>query len=93
MKGSGDGDAFATERLGYLYSEGIGSDGPDAEKSFECFINAAMDGVSTAMHMAGYYYLNGIGVEKNTDEAVKWLKMAADNGIEEAQELLSEIRQ
>ena len=50
-----------------------------------------MDGVPTAMYMTGYYYLNGIGVDPDISEARKWLKMASDNDVAEATELLSEI--
>ena len=60
-------------------------------RSFECFLGSAMDGVPTAMYMTGYYYLNGIGVDPDISEARKWLKMASDNDVAEATELLSEI--
>ena len=50
---------------------------------------AAMEGVPTAMHMVGYCYMKGIGTEKDEREAGKWLKMAEDNGVEEASEMLA----
>ena len=84
--GAEQGDAFAMERMGYLLSE---SDPPRAEESFEWFLKAAMEGVPTAMHMVGYCYMKGIGTEKDEREAGKWLKMAEDNGVEEASEMLA----
>ena len=88
VKGAEQGDAFAMERLGYLLSE---SDPPRPEESFEWFLKAAMEGVPTAMHMVGYCYLRGIGVEKDRGEAEKWLRMASDNGVAEAGDLLGTI--
>ena len=84
--GAEQGDAFAMERMGYLLSE---SDPPRAEESFEWFLRAAMEGVPTSMHMVGYCYMKGIGTEKDEREAGKWLKMAEDNGVEEASEMLA----
>ena len=86
--GAEQGDAFAMERLGYLMSE---SDPPRSEESFEWFLKAAMEGVPTAMQMVGYCYMRGIGTERSDDEARKWLKMAEDNGIEEAAEMLGTL--
>lgn len=84
--GAEQGDAFAMERLGYLASE---SDPPRSEESFEWFLKAAMEGVPTAMQMTGYCYMKGIGTEKDEEEARKWLKMAEDNGVEEASDMLA----
>ena len=84
--GAEQGDAFAMERLGFLLSE---SDPPRSEESFEWFMKAAMEGVPTAMQMVGYCYMKGIGTDRDDGEARKWLKMAEDNGIEEASEMLS----
>lgn len=84
-KGAEAGDAFAAERLGHLTFE------KDPQQGFEWFLKAAMDGVSTAMGTVGFCYLNGAGTERNPDEARKWLRMAADNGVEEAEEALKEL--
>lgn len=84
-KGADAGDAFAAERLGHLTFE------KDPQQGFEWFLKAAMDGVSTAMGTVGFCYLNGAGTERNLDEARKWLRMAADNGVEEAEEALKEL--
>ena len=85
LEGSKGGDAFAMERLGHLTLE------EDPEEAFEWFLKAALEGVATAMGTVGFCYLNGVGTEADRTEAVKWLRMAADNGIEEASEALSEL--
>ena len=65
---------------------------PDAEKAFELFLKAANAGIPGAMFMVGYCYVGGSGVKADIDEAKKWLKMAADSGIQDAQELLAQIQ-
>lgn len=82
-KGAEAGDAFAMERLGHLLFQ------EDPEEGFEWFLKAALEGVSTAMGTVGFCYLNGAGTERNAEEAGKWLRMAADNGVEEASEALA----
>ena len=85
LEGSKGGDAFAMERLGHLTLE------EDPKEAFEWFLKAALEGVATAMGTVGFCYLNGVGTDTDRTEAVKWLRMAADNGIEEASEALTEL--
>ena len=54
----------------------------------ESFLIAAELGHSEAQAEIGKCYYYGSGVEKNTAEAVKWLRKAAENDISEAQALL-----
>jgi hypothetical protein len=90
-KGSDIGDPFSSERLAYLVSEGYGDKGPDAEGAFELFLKAANAGVPGAMFMVGYCYLGGHGTASDVDEAMRWLRMAAESDIQDAKELLAEI--
>ena len=85
LEGFKGGDAFAMERLGHLTLE------EDPKEAFEWFLKAALEGVATAMGTVGFCYLNGVGTDTDRTEAVKWLRMAADNGIEEASEALTEL--
>ncbi|KYO37975.1 hypothetical protein Y1Q_0019461 [Alligator mississippiensis] len=55
-------------------------------------------GYRNAQHIVGQRYLQGAGVEKNEDMAMHWfrevekfLSVAADQGLKEAQELLENI--
>jgi hypothetical protein len=91
QKGSDLGDPFATERLAYLTSEGYGDRVPDAKGAFELFLKAANAGIAGAMFMVGYCYVGGTGVSPDLDEAKKWLRMAADGGIQDASDLLAEL--
>ncbi len=85
QKGAQAGDAFAMERLGHLTMQ------CDPESGFEWFLRAAMNGVPTAMGTVGFCYLGGSGTPEDVEEAKKWLKMAADNGIEEAADALQQL--
>ena len=75
-KGSEQGDAFASERLGYLC---LRSTPPREKEAFEHFISSALEGIPTAMEMAGYCYRNGIGTPVDEAEAEKWYRLANDN--------------
>lgn len=90
-KGSEAGDAFATERLAHLMYEGVCGNPPDPEGAFELFLKAAMEGVSTAMLSVGASYAFGDGVERDVGEARKWLKMAEDNGVDEAADIMRSL--
>lgn len=39
----------------------------------------------------GYVYQNGLGISKNTNEAIRWYKLAADQGLASAQNNLGQI--
>lgn len=53
------------------------------------FRKSAAQGYSEAQFMLGKCYLAGNGVEKNKEEAMKWLKVATDQGNKEAEAELS----
>jgi TPR repeat protein len=48
-------------------------------------------GLSLSMFMVGLSYVQGTGVQPDLEEGRKWLRMAADSGIEEAKEVLSQL--
>lgn len=47
---------------------------------FENYLNNANFGDVDAQHTVGYLYSIGYGVEQNYEEAIKWFKLAAENG-------------
>lgn len=47
---------------------------------FNHFHNKAAKGNANAQYQLGFLYLNGEGVEKNAYEAVKWFRLAAEQG-------------
>ena len=57
----------------------------DYTAAFEIFNILANNGNTAAQANIGYYYDNGYGVEKNSEEAVRWYKHAAKNGNIHAQ--------
>lgn len=52
----------------------------EPEDSFSMFKAAAVAGHTEAMHILGYKYFYGIGVQENIKEAVKWWKKAVEAG-------------
>ncbi|MCD7756010.1 MAG: sel1 repeat family protein [Firmicutes bacterium] len=50
------------------------------EKCFEGHMVLAQQGYPLAECQIGYFYLEGLGVEKNLDKAVEWTQKAADHG-------------
>lgn len=48
------------------------------KKAFEHIKEAAQIGDSRAQAKIGLFYKNGLGVEKNIDEAIYWIRLSAD---------------
>ncbi|RHZ77742.1 hypothetical protein Glove_173g21 [Diversispora epigaea] len=55
------------------------------KKAWECFNVHSSLGFSMAKYWKGYYLYSGYYVKKNLEEALKWYKMAADEGVIDAQ--------
>ena len=52
-------------------------------------LKAAEDGHAVAQHGMGFMYMEGDGVDKNMDEAVKWFTLAAEQGLAGSQTTLA----
>ena len=63
----------------------------DLEKSFRFMKIATDKNYMNAMLPLANKYLDGIGTQKNLDEGKRYLKIAAENGNEEAKKRLKEI--
>ena len=75
-----------------LFKQGLVFDEMEhCEKAFECFQNAATQGNIKAMYMVGLKYSRGKGVVKDLVKGVQWIKKAADQGYEDAINLLKNI--
>lgn len=61
------------------------------KKYFEVILKVAETGLVKSMSELAKMYFKGIGVEKNFDEAIKWLKKAVDLGDESAAIALADI--
>lgn len=55
------------------------------EKCFEGHLALAEQGYPLAECQVGYFYYDGLGVEKNLDQAIYWTRRAADHGDRDAQ--------
>lgn len=65
------GDAYAQNRLGWMYANGCGVEQSDTE-AVRWYYKAAKQGNAHAQYNLGFMYANGRGVEKSDAEAVKW---------------------
>jgi len=104
LKNAEAGDAKAQYKLGLAYYEGCkgppvkSSTGiihvriilrQNTSLAADWFRKSAAQGFSEAQFMLGKCYLAGNGVEKNKEEAIKWWKVASDQGNKEAEAELS----
>ncbi|MGH7311752.1 MAG: tetratricopeptide repeat protein, partial [Candidatus Rokuibacteriota bacterium] len=64
----------------------------DAEATHE-FLAAAEAGIAKAQYFAGAAYAAGLGTERDLVKAIAWWFRAADQGVTEAEEALSQFRQ
>ncbi|CAG8497204.1 1540_t:CDS:2 [Diversispora eburnea] len=55
------------------------------KEAWECFNEHANLGLSLAKYWKGYYLVKGFHGEKDIKEGLKWLKLAADDGVPDAQ--------
>uniref|UniRef100_U9UUE1 HCP-like protein n=1 Tax=Rhizophagus irregularis (strain DAOM 181602 / DAOM 197198 / MUCL 43194) TaxID=747089 RepID=U9UUE1_RHIID len=63
----------------------------DRKKAFECFEKHAEINNKVAKYWLGYYYWEGYVVDKNLEDFVKYLTMAANNGNSAAQFNLGDL--
>lgn len=61
---------------------------PDKEIAFELFAEAAQQGHVDAQLIVGLIYADGIGVEKDDKQGIRWIKQAAQQGHPDAQFLM-----
>lgn len=94
IKGAAEGDLYLIEELAECYSYaphgkpfGIFE---DPTKSFELYLQAAKRGSVKSMLKVASAYAAGDGVQENEQEAIKWIKCAADHGDSNSQCELAE---
>ena len=61
------------------------------DKCFQGHLEIAKQGYPLAECQVGYFYLEGIGVEKNLEQAFYWTRRAAEHGDRDAQYNLAEF--
>ncbi|MCR9087640.1 MAG: hypothetical protein NXH97_12950 [Rhodobacteraceae bacterium] len=78
-----NGNAPSMIMLSHAYENGFGTDS-DPELSTYWVQQAALSGYSMGAYHYGVALLNGYGTPRDLTEAVRWLRVAADDGIEDA---------
>ncbi len=80
------GDREAQYIVGGMYFRGMGTE-RNLNKAFQFLHGAAMQGKSTpeSQKLLGEFFLTGHTVPQNYENALKWYKMAAENGDRDAQ--------
>ncbi|MBQ9326553.1 MAG: sel1 repeat family protein [Clostridia bacterium] len=89
------GDVTGCAYIGRLYQEGTGVE-QNYELAAKYYLSALggdhiVPGMAEASFGMGYLYENGLGVEKNLEEALACYQLAADNGVEAAQEAVTRL--
>ena len=87
-----DGFAEALLDLGLAYLKGEGVP-QNATHGYSLMIRAAKQGNAAAQYNMGYLYRNGVGVDSNMDEAIKWYRLSAAQDYEQAVECLKELKE
>ena len=77
--------------LARYYTRGTGGIPINYERAFELCRAAAEEGLAEAQFDLCGIYLHGRGTAVDTDEAVRWCKLAAENGDEEAAKSITEV--
>ncbi|MCR5416966.1 MAG: sel1 repeat family protein [Pseudobutyrivibrio sp.] len=94
-----EGDIDGKYYLGYLYEKGIGVPG-DYSEAYSYYSRVAADtsediadqfAINSANTAIGLFYMNGYGVEANTETAITYFTAAADNGYAKASYYLGQI--
>ena len=80
------GSAEAMYKLGKLYWRDL-----DCENAFKYFLKSAQLGYVPALYKTAECYWQGIGVNKNSDECLRWLKMSSDHEVSNAYFALGNI--
>lgn len=74
------GDAAALYHLARLHDIGYDSIPVDTARSTALYRESAMLGYGPARNYLGFRYFKGEGVTQNTDSALYWLRLAAEDG-------------
>ena len=85
------GDGEALNKIGLWYDEGKNGLPEDDEKAVEYYRKAADRGDASAMYNLALMYLNGEGIMKDRQEAIRWLKKASDSGHKDAAKRLMQL--
>jgi hypothetical protein len=91
QKAADQGNAYAQNDLGLLYTNGTGVE-KDLNKAADLFQKAADRGNAHAQNNLGWLYENGTGVAKDLGKAVELYQKAADQGNQRAKDNLRRLQ-
>jgi TPR repeat protein len=80
-----DDNAWAARELAMMYAFGKYGVKPDYSEARRWCERSAKEGDGLSMYCMGSLYYSGLGVERNSAQAEKWLKGAAERDIADAQ--------
>ncbi len=81
-------EALAINNLGSLYFDGTGGVKQSYAEALRLFMQSYDLGCPIAAYNIACMYQNGVGVEKDTDLALEWCRIAAEGGYAPAQAVL-----
>jgi len=90
MQAADRGSSFGMFLVAMCYAEGVYVK-EDMEQAAQWFLKGAEAGSVRCCYFIGKMYATGEGVKKNKKEAKKWLTIAAQNGIDAAEQILREL--
>ncbi len=83
QQAAGAGDAMAQYEMGRLYADGLGVQ-KSHRKAMELWEQSAVQGYAPAQYSLGWMYFHGNGVMTDFKEGCRWMRAAAEQGIQEA---------
>ena len=83
-------DGGVLNRLGYMYSAGVGVDA-NASEAVKWFRKSAEQGYMIGQYNMGLMYELGRGIGKDVNEAIRWYRKAADQGYQNAKDKLATL--
>ena len=85
------GDLEALTNLGIMYLNGDGV-AQNFVEAVSAFRSAAQQQYPTGYFLMGHVYHNGLGVDQDLNQATTWYQRAAEEGHEQAQQRLQDLR-
>lgn len=92
LKASAAGEAYASFAIGLHYRKGIEGVNQDDAKAREWWQKASRQGHALAAYNLGFMHLNGLGGAEDKLLAYVYLKLAGDQWVSEASELLEGLQ-
>ena len=87
---------LTSSRMTYLYNESLDllqgrGVAQDSKRAFALNVEAARGGYAEAVLAMGWFYINGVGVDRNVEKAKKWYRDSARHGESKAMFSLGQI--